>query len=215
MDNGTDIIANNEALQILLQQFETLLIFLQRPAVYRQLFAFVLVMLGAYIISVLLDRIIRRFSGLLSTDQDPAHGRFGRWILKIALLYFPISGLIGMTLVIQWFQYSGFRFGILRDAILLFWVIFAYRIIITSLVTIFSEPRIQPYNRYILNPLFVVIVTGRLLANLLDLNLILQIELANFLETSIKTSNKNRSITMMQCHLVIHIELSKKYNFPY
>lgn len=205
MDNESGSVINNEAIQILIQQFETLLIFLQRPTVLRQLVALVLVTVGAYLVSRVLHMLSARLSHFLLSEQDEnlTTRRVKRWMPRIGLLYFPVSSLGGLAFAIQWFQTEAFRNGILLDATLVFWVIFAYRIIVTVLYTLLSEARVQPYHRYILNPLFVIVVGGRVLGNVFDIGLVGQIELATILDTPVMLSNLLGAVLVFYVFLVI------------
>lgn len=204
MDTESNPIVNNETIQILWQQFETLLIFLQRVTVQQQLIALFLVIFISYGISILLHWIAARLSDKFLTNQHAEQQeRVVRWIPKVGLLYFPLCGLGGLYLSSFWFQERGLRSGILTDAMSLFWIIFAYRIIVTTLYTLLSENRIKPYHQYILNPIFVLLVTGRLLSNLFDIGLISQIELFKLLETSVTLGSLFGALGIFYIFLVV------------
>jgi potassium-dependent mechanosensitive channel len=197
-ETGTPI---TSPFDIIVQQIETLLIFIQRPAVQRQIIAFILILFVAYVLARLLRAFIRRITGY-HPDHDYTQS-WRRWIPEVGLLYFPLIGLALTQLVITIFTMQGYRYGMLNDLNIILWVLFAYRIIVTAAYTIFGEEAILPYQRFFLNPLFVVLVGARILSNVLNLSLIGQIELTNILETPIRVGNVFGALLILYIATVI------------
>ena len=166
MDTETTTQAGLEAL---IQQFETIVAYLQRPVVQQQVLALLLTVIAAYGISTIVTRLIER-AVIAYTADLPNQRRQNirtRWWPAIEQLFFPGIALILIPIAADILTRQGILVGLLLETQLIFWLLLSYELVITVLYAIFSEDTIRPFHYRILLPLFTVIVLQRALVNLI------------------------------------------------
>ena len=151
---------NNPNVQIVLEQLQTILVFLERAVVQRQLAAFVAAVFVAWWSSnKLMPWVAHRFSvwGRLSGNVK-RYWRTGAQI--VGYNSFPLFGILAAHIATRGFLALGWHTGLLGESLLLFWVLLAYRVIVTPLSAARQYTRHFRYR--LLVPLLGLLVTGRL-----------------------------------------------------
>jgi len=186
-----DLMTFDATLEVLNQQLNTLLIYLERPAVQAQILALVILTLVAYLLARIASGLTRRITRRAMRGRaDTTRDRFlNRWMPAINQLYFPIFARIGIEIAIYVLRDAGIAFGLVSQAVLFYWLLLGYIIVVTILYAIFSEQVVHPYHRYLLNPLVALLVIWWLGVTLLDINLLLGIQIITILETAVTLGN--------------------------
>jgi len=166
-------------LQIILDQIEMLLLFLERPVVQAQIFTLLLLLAVAWVLSWIYRRHL--YQRLTQWGQ----ARFGergqrRWANLLLLLRytaFPLAAIVFEAIIIRLFQNQGWLGQQLVAAQPIFWAILAYGIFIAIMnITIGSEI-FGHYHRRIILPLFVLLLFGYIASNLVNAQLLLNVQL--------------------------------------
>ena len=158
--------------------------FLERPALQRQLLTIYLITLAAWY----LPRIFRlqplRFGLETSPSIDDVDGqddmplsRWWRYVYRLSNVshytYFPIFGLVIGWGAIELFKRNFWHTGILLQAQNLFWLLLGYRFVV-ALVNLVLEPkRANIYHNRVINPLATVLLLwmlNRILSGIVLLN---------------------------------------------
>lgn len=183
--------------QILLEQLQTVLIILERPIVQRQLIVVGLILLINWPLSFFWRWFWRRFKW----SRHPLYrAREGGPTLARALrtLAPATVSLLAAWLTVLLFTKWGYPTGLIRNALDLFWAWLGYSIFILMLFTLFGSA-VRPYQRRILAPLFVGIISWELLDNFVDLRLLGEIVVFHFFETSVTI------VTLLLATIVLYI----------
>ena len=176
-------------IQALIEQFQTILILLERPVVQQQLVALTVI----FVLAAGLSRGLARF--LLERP------RF-RFRTAIEHLDFPFAAIILSSLVVWLFTLGGRPAGLLQNALRLFWVWGAYEVVITLLVSYFGAERVEWYHQRLLAPLFFGLVAATIMNDLFDVNLLAQIELAIIFNTPITLGGVVAAVIVFYLFLV-------------
>ena len=176
-------------IQALIEQFQTILILLERPVVQQQLVALSVI----FVLAAGLSRGLARF--LLERP------RF-RFRTAIEHLDFPFAAIILSSLVVWLFTLGGRPAGLLQNALRLFWVWGAYEVVITLLVSYFGAERVEWYHQRLLAPLFFGLVAATIMNDLFDVNLLAQIELAIIFNTPITLGGVVAAVIVFYLFLV-------------
>ena len=173
--------------QIILEQLQTLLLFIERPAVQRQLLAFVAIATLAWLCTDGLGRFVRRpfWQWVERRKSKQAQATWRRRGQVVKLVGFPVAGVIIAYIAIGFFQEQNWRSGLLAEFILLFWALLVYRVIVAALIFLFGEDAMRPYYYRLIAPLFTLLIIGRLLSILIDLNVLASIELFSLFDNTI------------------------------
>jgi small-conductance mechanosensitive channel len=160
-------------LQALLEQVENILLVLERPVVQRQLVAFVLLLVAAWLIPRLVHQLLRRLAPRHLTPSDGGvatttwSARLLQWVRAIEFTLFPLLGLFLGELAIHLFAARGWRFGLIERFVPIFWLLLAYQSIVGVLYGFLVMERAKHYQRRFLLPLFLILTTfilGNILA---------------------------------------------------
>ena len=176
-------------IQALIEQFQTILILLERPVVQQQLVALSVI----FVLAAGLSRGLARF--LLERP------RF-RFRIAIRHLNFPFVAIMLSWLVVWLFTLGGRPAGLLQNALRLFWVWGAYEVVITLLVSYFGAERVEWYHQRLLAPLFFGLVAATIMNDLFDVNLLAQIELAIIFNTPITLGGVVAAVIVFYLFLV-------------
>jgi len=151
-------------LELLQDLMDRLLIVTARPVVQRQLVAFVVVFLLAWLIPHLLESLGRRWlrgRSVVLPDGGTSHlswtERFLRIARSIEFVVFPILGLILSQLITIYFESNGWRTGLITELIPIFWLILGYRILVGLLYAIMPDETAKRYSGQLLRPLTILI----------------------------------------------------------
>lgn len=159
------------ALDTVLQQYDILLGYLQRPAVILQVAMFILTLLIAYgIESFLLSRLRRR-------DREP--------LAIVSTGLFPIIAISTNYVFREILTSLGYPVGLMSATVGLLWVFFGYLLAITTLYYFFGQERIQPIHRRLVLPLVILFVMSQLFGNIFDLDQLGDIQLFNLGELNV------------------------------
>ena len=151
--------------EILAEQLEVLLAMLLRPVVQRQLLAVCLILLVAWLLPEGIRRHRRR-RGLSSEHaDDPGILRRWPWLAALAPLATPLVALLLLTITISLFARLGYTNGLLQDATNVIWWWLIYRGLQGLLHYRYGESA-APYQNRIIRPLFVLLVSLKILATL-------------------------------------------------
>jgi small-conductance mechanosensitive channel len=158
-----DLNNNAIALDTVLQQYDILLGYLQRPAVLLQVALFIFTLIIAYGIEAILVTQLRRRNyeplAIISTGLFPVIAIFTNYVFRELLtsLSYPV-GLMSATL------------GLL-------WIFFVYFVVITSLYYFFGQDRIQPIHRRLILPVVILFVLSQVFSSVFDLGQLGNIQL--------------------------------------
>ncbi len=153
MNNG--IIQSNPSFDLLAQQFKTLWILLQRPIVQNQLLALLGIVLASWLITTAIDPYIRR--RFVSERSRP--------IRAITYLDFSVLTLLIGYLSVHLLRERGIIIGLLADALIIFWFVLIYQILIAILSLRFGSDETSTYRYRILLPILVFLISTRLFNN--------------------------------------------------
>lgn len=192
-------------LQVILRQIQTVLVILERPIVQRQLVALVVATLLAWALAeglqLFVRRVVLRWSHRRVNETTQTHLR--RWLAAANQLAFPLFGLALVRLLVLHFTRAGQPAGLLRESVLLFWVLLAYRLIVALLYVTLPEPLSRQYHRRLLMPLFAGLVLARLIESFIDVNLLAQIELVSLFDTVITLGTLVAAVIVFYLFLLI------------
>lgn len=182
-------------MQALLEQFETILLILERPVVQRQLAAFMLIFLISWLLpaplGTLLNRLIAKQSDTIRRRREQGlpvvlwRARFLRWARGAQMLLFPVVGLVVSQLTIGYFTGEGWQAGLLERLAQVFWLVLAYRLIASLMMAFLAPETAMLYQRRFVIPIVVILVGFVVGTGLAGTFPIFTIELVTVLETPI------------------------------
>lgn len=195
----------NNSLEVIIDQLETLLIFVQRPIVQIQLLALLIVLVVAFLISRQLRRVIERFvRGMLRNSSSEVKKRVMEGVLPATNeeRYLILVLLLGYAAAYSLDEY-GHPAGLLLNVLLLFWFVLAYEIFVSLLYAIFRTDVVRLYHRRIFNPLFFLSIAGLVASRLFDLDRLGDIQLLRLFDTDITLGTLVISILVLYAFFVI------------
>jgi len=167
---------------------DTLWILLGRQAVRRQIVAFILILLIAWLFSFLIGRLIRAVARKRGADEQQRDGedngeysgeysgeelqesswrwRLYRWVRAAQYTVLPILGLVFSEVALRWFESQQWPAGLIAQLRPTFWLFLIYRIIAGVMQAVLPGRRARIYIRRFLAPLFLITVAGIIGANL-------------------------------------------------
>ncbi len=153
------------------QQYDILLGYLQRPAVLLQIAMFILTLLIAYVVASVALAQLRRINlkplAIISTGLFPIVAIAINWLITQLLLSFD------------------YPVGLMAAITSLLWLFFVYLLVITILYSVFGEDRIRPIHRRLVLPLVLLLVLANLFGNIFDLDQLGNIQLISLGEIDI------------------------------
>ncbi len=160
---------------------------LERPAVQRQLLAFLLIVLTAWLVPARvlpLAESAGRRQPRPSTEKERTLLRWRRALSKTVSPFLAI----GLGLLALWiFDVNGWLTGLLRQLLSFFWMLLAYRLLVALFYVALRQERARWFSERLLKPLFIfILIVGgvRLLSGIVSLN---EIALLTF-ETNVVTT---------------------------
>ena len=171
----------------LMELLAKVLIFMGRPGVQLQLFAIIVALVAAWLLTRKLWVLIQKqLLPSLSSSLSKRHKSYWQRGLEfIQYLLFPGLGLLTLTLAQLFLRFQGRFAGLLTIALELFWVLFGYRICISLLHLIAGESNTDRYRVRLLAPILYLIIAGEILGLLTPINQLAAVGLANIFENSI------------------------------
>ena len=180
-------------LQAILDQLDTFFLLLERPAVQRQLAAFILIFLLSWLLPAplgfLLNKLLNRRQALVQRRKaqglpvNPWRTRLLRWARGLQLVLFPTVGLVASQLTIGYFDGQGWPMGLLERLAALFWLILIFRVAGSILFATLAPEHANLYQRRFITPIFVILVALVVGAGLDGTFPIFDIELFSILST--------------------------------
>jgi small-conductance mechanosensitive channel len=164
-------------------QLQTVLAFLQRLVVQRQLFALLAAVGIAWLASVMLDRILVRLAR--RADPEP-HGWSMPWeerslgrtaIEMVVRVTFPILAIAAAYAASRLYEQQGWPNGLIQQAMWLLWAFVAYRLLMAVLYVAMGRRRVWRYQRRVLAPLFWLLIIWKILDFAISLDTIAQVQL--------------------------------------
>lgn len=162
-----DSVANQATVftEVLQDQIDILLSILERPVVYQQILAVLLILGLAWLLPEAVRRWRRRFGS--SDSEAPAvsqtPSRRQRWLIAVYHLLTPILALVLLNVTIWIFGQQEQPSGLLQNFTLLIWLWFSYRLLQTFLYARFGEAT-RPYRNRILIPFFLFLICLQLIS---------------------------------------------------
>ncbi len=166
-----DIINGDAGINTVLQQYEILITYLQRPVVLVQVTLFIIAIAVAYGLATLILYQLRRI------NREP-------WIFVETSL-FPMLAIAINLILSHVLTLLGYPTGLMvatRNLLLLF---IGYLAIITIMYSWFGEERVRPYHRRLILPVVIIFVLAQLLGGIFDLNQLGAIQLVTVGELEI------------------------------
>lgn len=161
---------NDPRIQAILDQFDTLILLLMRPVVQRQLLAFFLVTLVAWLIPVPVARLVSWLEQRVGSEKGaPDAGapqpvtwqmRLVRWARAAEFVLFPIFGLLLGGFVVGYLEQHSKPFGLLERLNNLFWLLLAYRVLGALLFGAVDLDTARRYHRRFLAPIFLILLVA-------------------------------------------------------
>jgi len=151
-----EIINGDAGIDTVLQQYEILITYLQRPVVLIQVALFILAIVIAYSFTMLILYRLRRM------NREP-------WTF-ISTGLFPVIAIAINVMLSQILISLGYPTGLMSATRNLLWLFFGYLAIITVMYFLFGEERVRPYHRRLILPFVVLFVLAQLLGGIFDLD---------------------------------------------
>ncbi|HMQ54452.1 MAG TPA: hypothetical protein PKD98_20415, partial [Anaerolineae bacterium] len=166
-------------LQIIWEEIQTQLLYLQRPAVFLQLLGIMLTTFVAAGVSKFGWLLVKRnYFPWLNRQPDEKTKKYGQAVAAIIEnVGFPLLILIALPLTINLFETQGLLATLISQTALFFWVLLAYRLIISFLQIWQGKERLLPYQRRLLAPAFWLVMAFWLLSILINLPILARVEL--------------------------------------
>ena len=179
--------------EVVREQFETILLYLQRPIVWKQFAAFLVVVLLAWLFTTILWQLVGKRILAWAEDRLSKRTKYGPYVVVfIRESRFPLLVILGLYLLINAFS----DHELLVLCTFLFWIILLYRLIIASLYIMLGE-RMKGYHSRFIAPMFYLFLMGLVLSSLIDLGALGQIELWTLFENPIVLGNVLMSILFL------------------
>jgi small-conductance mechanosensitive channel len=169
---------NEEQLQVVSDQIQMLLLFLERPVVQAQVFALLLIIGSAWLIAGIYRRYLNKrllqWGRVKLNEQGQRH-----WVNALLLfrhIAFPVAAILLAWLTINYFQWHGW---LAQQMLVLpiFWVMLIYGIFIALMYIILDAEIFTIYHRRIIFPLVALSLFGWITSNLINFHLLANVQL--------------------------------------
>lgn len=173
------------SLQTLIQQIETVLIFLERPVVQQQIGALGIIIALSFVLARFLSALENRFL-LPSLNRHFAPQTWlQRWLPAIGYLYWPVIAIAFIfwtsTLFVQWNIPNGILFA--GSEIFLLWL--GYALVSSWLYLNFNHDKVDLYQQRLIIPLLIGVASARILFAVVNVNLLAGLILVELFNTPI------------------------------
>lgn len=189
----------NSPWQVLVTQLEVILVMLARPVVQREVAIIAIIFGLAWVGST------AAFSWLEKNVQrvQQENERFVLWRhspIPHSILM-AVFGLILSPLAIWLFAYEGYPSGLISATMILYWIWLGYGVTLSALYVFFGAAA-RPYHRWILIPIFVVLMGTILFANLPALQLLTGSTLFTLFDTDFTLGKIGGALLVFYCFIV-------------
>lgn len=162
--------------EIVVNQINIALVLIGRPVVQRQIFALGLILLAAFVLPELIRRYVyRRFP----RPEKETWPRWQRWLANLYELYSPLVSLLLTGVAFLFFNARQYPSGMLENFLTLLVVWLVYRGLVLVLELRFGESSL-PYRRWILGPIFIALITIRILGGSVGFDLLFDVPIFTF-----------------------------------
>ena len=165
--------------EVLFDLIHSVFQFGERFVVQRQLSAFALVMLGAWLLAQALWWLVGQ--RMESWVNNRLSGRLQRHLqYEVSVIHqitLPILGITGLDIAQRLFLTRQWQSGLFSKFVLLLWAILGYRLFIGLLEGRMGQRAMRRYHRRFIGPLFYLIVTSWFLNNLAPLSRVANIKI--------------------------------------
>ncbi|MBP8293329.1 MAG: hypothetical protein KAX65_11185, partial [Caldilineaceae bacterium] len=165
--------------QWLQEQLSLAALYLQRPAVQRQVAVIVVVLavtwLAPRLLDLLLVRLERRLRARRPADADDSSGPDGaaavpstpsetwqarvvRLLRAINFVLFPILALLSFQILLSYFSDQGWPYGLIQSVLPILWLVLVYRLIFSLGLTFLPTGKIEQIDSRYLRPLAYLLV---------------------------------------------------------
>lgn len=155
-------------------------IYLQRPAVQRQVSAMIAVLVLTWLAPRLLDMLLVRQERRLrarrrpagATDDDALHSaaalpavpreswqeRAVRLLRAINFVIFPVLALLSFQILLGYFADQGWPYGLMQSVLPILWLVLGYRLLFSLALTLLPSERAEQINGRYLRPLAYLLI---------------------------------------------------------
>lgn len=175
----------------ILEQLETLGLLLVRPVVQRQILAFLLIVLIAWLLPIPYRYFLRRLerrSGVAAIEASANQSQPLTWRVRVVrllraleFLFFPIIALILGGFASRYLVNQGMPVGLFERLMRLLWLLLAYRIIVAFLYGTLNPETANKYRHRFIAPVFAVLFVASLTIGLAGAFPLGEIELFQFM----------------------------------
>lgn len=186
----------SESYSVLFDLYNTVVRFLDRFLVQRQLLAIIVVMVGAGLVaSLLVDWGSRRYVAWYWRNRRWIRNerRHRKWYYQLVRagaivlrqVTFPVLALVALQITDRQFERLGWLNGLLTWAELVLGLYIIYRLLIAVLYIFVRRRTASRYHRRLFGPLMFVIVTLLILSRLTELGRVAQVVLINLFDNPV------------------------------
>ncbi len=183
----TSTVSSISLWEVLQNQLNTSLAIVMRPVVQQQL----LTILAILSITLMLPELIRYWQ-IRQARRAGDQLKQLVWWNKSRVLIFPLAAPIGSILLINlaiWlFTLRDYPSGMLENVRSLFSLWLIFRLVVTLLYYRWSDG-VRPYYRWVLSPMFIIIILWRLIGSSVGLNSIITIPILTIGDNAISLGN--------------------------
>lgn len=193
MDEG--IIGPSESIaDILSDQLNMTLAFVERPVIQRQILVIAVIFLTALLVpaGVRWWRQRQRSVDALSSPKP----RWQQWATRFYGLYAPLTGLILAYAAIWLFERRGSPNGLVEIARTFFWLWLAYRALLMLLYIRLGES-VRPYHRFVFIPIFLLVLLWLFLGRQIGITSIIAVPIIVFGSFSLTLGNLMSAVVLL------------------
>lgn len=181
---------------ILLNQLNMLLAFVERPVIQRQ----ILVIAGIVLIAVLV-RGVERWWRKPADGSRTQKSRWQQWANRFYGLYAPATGLVLAYAATWLFEQRGYPTGLVESARAYFWLWLAYRALLMFLYIRLGES-VRPYHRFVFIPIFLLVLLWLFLGRQIGVAQITAVPIVVFGNFSLTLGNLMSAVVLLYIFLI-------------
>lgn len=181
----------NDILNRLIDELNSILILLERPVVQQQLMELTIVLLVSWLLSLFALRLLRRVVRFRNEQWRE------RAIIIAQELAFPLTALVLLQIIISGLAARGLPTGFLNSTRPLLYLVLGYEIFIFLLSYRYSAAAIRPYRQLILLPALALILIYLIISNFINVGPISQLPLLTLLGGTLTVGVLIRSLLLL------------------
>lgn len=188
---------NRSGWEIIISQVDTILLFLQRPIVVRQLTTFLLLLFVAWLCSTMVWHLVRKRISAWAENSLSPRRKYGQYLVVfIRETAFPLFAILGLSLLSQRLGARGADNQLLLFWSLFLWISLIYRLTIALLYIMLGE-RMKQYHTYFAAPLFSLSLMIIVLGTTINIGALERIELWTLFEHPLMLGEVLTSIAVL------------------